>query len=89
MPGQHWALTGENGSGKSTFLRLLRGQIAPAWGGTIERFGSDKRRSLEEIGRDIALLSPHLQARFDGEMPVENAIGSGFLDAFELWRPLD
>ena len=88
MPGQHFAFTGENGSGKSTFLRLLRGQIAPAWGGTIERFGSDKRRSLEEIGRDIALLSPQIQARFDGEMPVGNAIGSGFLDAFELWRPL-
>ena len=35
MLGQHWVLTGENGSGKSTFLRLLRGQIAPAWGGSI------------------------------------------------------
>lgn len=88
MPGQHWALTGENGSGKSTFLRLLRGQLAPAWGGTIERFGSDKRRSLAAIGRDIALLSPQIQARFGDEMPVEEAIGSSFLDAFELWRPL-
>ena len=88
MPGQQWALTGANGSGKSTFLRLLRGQLAPAWGGSITRFGSDKRRSLAEIGRDIALLSPHTQARFDGEMAVEDAIGSAFLDAFELWRSL-
>ena len=88
LPGQHFALTGENGSGKSTFLRLLRGQLAPAWGGTIERFGSDKRRALAEIGRDIALLSPHVQARFADEMPVENAVGSGLLDAYELWRPL-
>lgn len=88
MPGQHFAFTGENGSGKSTFLRLLRGQLAPAWGGTIERFGSAKRRSLEEIGRDIALLSPQIQARFGDEMPIEDAVGSGFLDAFELWRPL-
>ncbi len=88
LVGQHFALTGPNGSGKSTFLRLLRGQIAPAWGGTIARFGSDKRRSLAAIGRDIALLSPHVQARFADEMPVENAIGSGLLDAYELWRPL-
>ena len=88
LRGQHFALIGENGSGKSTFLRLLRGQIAPVWGGAIERFGSDKRRSLEAIGRDIALLSPHVQARFADEMPVEAAIGSGFLDAYELWRPL-
>ena len=88
LPGQHWILSGENGSGKSTFMRLLRGQIAPAWGGLVSRFGSDKRRSLEEIGRDIALLSPQTQARFGDEMPVEEAIGSGFLDAFELWRAL-
>ena len=88
MPGQHWAMTGANGSGKSTFLRLIRGQIAPVWGGCIERFGFAKRRSLSEIGRDIALLSPQVQARFGDEMPVESAIGSGFVDAFELWRPL-
>ncbi len=85
---QQWALTGANGSGKSTFLRLLRGQLTPAWGGTIERFGSNVRRSLADIGRDIALLSPQIQARFSDEMPVEAAIGSGFLDAFELWRTL-
>ena len=88
MPEQHWVFTGENGSGKSTFMRLLRGQLAPAWGGSIERFGSDKRRSLQEIGRDIALLSPQIQARFGDEMPIEDAIGSGFLDSFELWRSL-
>ena len=87
-PGQHWVFSGANGSGKSTFMRLLRGQIAPVWGGAIRRFGSDKRRALAEIGRDIALLSPQTQARFGDEMPVEAAIGSGFLDAFELWRPL-
>ena len=88
LPGQHWVFSGDNGSGKSTFMRLLRGQIAPAWGGAIERFGLDKRRSLEEIGRDIALLSPQIQARFGDQMPVVAAIGSGLLDAFELWRPL-
>ena len=88
LPGEHWAITGANGSGKSTFLRLLRGQIAPAWGGTIERFGQTKRRSVEEIGRDIALLSPQIQARFADQMPVEDAIGTGFLDAFALWRDL-
>ena len=87
-PGQHWVFSGENGSGKSTFMRLLRGQIAPAWGGEIRRFGSGKRRSLEDIGRDIALLSPQTQARFGDALPIEDAVGTGFLDAFELWRPL-
>ena len=88
MPGQHWAIEGPNGSGKSTFLRLLRGQIAPVWGGTVERFGTTKRRSLEDLGRDIALFSPQVQARMADPMPVEDAVGSGLLDAFALWRAL-
>lgn len=29
LPGQHWALLGANGAGKSTFLALLRGELWP------------------------------------------------------------
>lgn len=28
-PGQHWVIVGRNGSGKSTFLRLVRGELWP------------------------------------------------------------
>jgi len=27
--GQHWVMLGRNGSGKSTFLRLIRGELWP------------------------------------------------------------
>lgn len=86
--GTHWGLSGANGSGKSTFLRLLRGQLAPAWGGVIERWGETKARPLWEWGRDIALLSPQLQAQFGDQMSVETAIATGFFDAFLLHRAL-
>ena len=33
MPGEHWLVTGANGSGKSSFLRMLHGQLRPALGG--------------------------------------------------------
>ena len=29
LPSEHWAVLGENGAGKSTFLRLLRGDVRP------------------------------------------------------------
>ncbi len=32
--GQHWCLRGANGSGKSTFVALLYGDLWPAHGGT-------------------------------------------------------
>jgi molybdate transport system ATP-binding protein len=76
--GEHWVISGSNGAGKSTFLRLLRGELAPARGGTIERFGSTKLLPVWEIGRKISLFSPALQARFRDEMPIEAAMGSGF-----------
>ena len=35
MPGEHWLVTGANGSGKSSFLRLLYGALRPALGGSV------------------------------------------------------
>ncbi len=35
--GEHWMIHGKNGSGKSTFLRLLAGDEYPAVGGSINR----------------------------------------------------
>ena len=87
--GAHLAIRGANGSGKSTFLRLLCGKLAPAKGGEIVRFGSNKTRPIWEIARDVALVSPQLQARFRDEMSVETAVSTGFFDAFSLWRALD
>lgn len=78
LPGEHWVVAGPNGSGKSTFLRLLRGELAPARGGILERFGSAKRLPVWEVGKNVALLSPALQARYRDHLGVEAAIASGF-----------
>ncbi len=80
--GQHFALEGKNGSGKTTFLRLLRGELFPARGGKIVRFGVDKLQSRAAIGRHIALLSPALQAIYGDAISVETAVASGFFDSF-------
>lgn len=80
--GQHFAIEGGNGAGKTTFLRLLRGELWPARGGEIERFGSDKPQPRAVIGRQISLLSPALQARYSDEISVETAVASGWFDSF-------
>ena len=43
--GEHWAILGSNGSGKSTFLRLIRGDLwpVPGKGERIYRLGSIER----------------------------------------------
>ncbi len=37
--GEQWAIYGANGAGKSSFLKLLYGDLSPALGGRIERKG--------------------------------------------------
>ncbi len=86
--GHHFRVTGENGSGKSTFFRLLRGQLRPAWGGKTTRFGQEREVALQEIGAQVSLLSPQLQARFADKMSVMEAISTGFFDSFVVTRPL-
>ncbi|RYE41052.1 MAG: ATP-binding cassette domain-containing protein, partial [Hyphomicrobiales bacterium] len=68
--GQHVAIEGGNGAGKTTFLRLLRGELHPAFGGKIVRFGQQKM-ARAEIGTRIAFLSPALQARYADQITVQ------------------
>jgi ABC-type molybdenum transport system ATPase subunit/photorepair protein PhrA len=82
--GHHFAIEGGNGAGKTTFLRLLRGELWPARGGLVERFGSDKPQPRAVVGRQISLLSPALQARYSDEISVETAVASGWFDSFGL-----
>ena len=42
--GEHWSVFGANGAGKSSFLKLLYGDLSPALGGRIERAGSPAAR---------------------------------------------
>jgi len=78
MEGEHWQLTGPNGAGKSTFLRLLHGQLRPAKGGTIEFPGIDNPDNVWSLRRQIAWVSPELQAGYWFPSTVHQCIASGF-----------
>jgi cobalt/nickel transport system ATP-binding protein len=56
-PGQRVALTGANGSGKTTFMHLIVGLVRPSRG-RIEIFGKERREEADfhEVRRRIGLL---------------------------------
>jgi molybdate transport system ATP-binding protein len=76
--GEHWQLTGPNGAGKSTFLRLLHGQLRPAKNGSIDFPGIDDPENVWSLRRQVAWISPELQAGYWYPSTVYQCIASGF-----------
>jgi len=81
--GEHWAFLGANGAGKSTLARLVAGEVHPAYGATVERFGLGPLGTLDERRRLIGLVSADVQAQHRAATalrPVSGAVvvASGF-----------
>jgi ABC-type molybdenum transport system ATPase subunit/photorepair protein PhrA len=76
--GEHTAIHGANGSGKSTFAELIAGTLPAAYGAEIERFGEHGPFDVRELRRRIAHVSDALQIAYDANPTVERAIASGF-----------
>jgi molybdate transport system ATP-binding protein len=75
--GQHWLVTGHNGAGKSTFAKLLRGDVSPALGGVVRFFGRESMPIWERHAQ-IALVSSDIQYAHRVEATGFEIIASGF-----------
>ena len=87
-PAQHWLVTGANGSGKSTFLRLLHGQLRPALGSEIHWPALGDPRNVWELRKQVAWLSPELQAAYRYPSTVRACVASGFESSIGQTRAL-
>jgi molybdate transport system ATP-binding protein len=85
--GEHWVVTGRNGSGKSTFLGLLYGTHPAALGGRVLRRGHPPGTPLEDIRAGIGLVSPELQSEYDAESTLEEIVVSGLRGSVGLDEP--
>jgi molybdate transport system ATP-binding protein len=86
MPGEHWLVTGANGSGKSTFLRVLHGQLRPALGGTVSWPALGNPRDVWELRKRVAWVSAELQAAYRFPSTVRACIASGFTSSVGATR---
>jgi molybdate transport system ATP-binding protein len=74
---EHWAVFGANGAGKSSFLKLLHGDLAPALGGTIDRSGFPRGTPIEAWKRQVGYVSPELQSDYAVNVTVFDLVASG------------
>jgi ABC-type molybdenum transport system ATPase subunit/photorepair protein PhrA len=75
--GQHWAVFGANGAGKSSFLKLLYGDLSPAQGGLIERRGMPRGAPIAAWKRRVGFVSPELQADYAIDVGLVDLVASG------------
>ncbi|MGO9635885.1 MAG: ATP-binding cassette domain-containing protein [Steroidobacteraceae bacterium] len=75
--GQHWAVFGANGSGKTSFLKLLYGDLSPALGGRIERAGFPAGTPISLWKQQVGYVSPELQADYAVDVTIRDLVASG------------
>ncbi len=75
--GEHWAVFGANGTGKSSFLKLLYGDLSPALGGSIERAGLPRGTPINSWKRRVGYISPELQTEYAVNVTVSDLVASG------------
>jgi molybdate transport system ATP-binding protein len=85
--GESWAVLGANGAGKTSFLRLVAGDLRPMPGGVVERRGLPPNASREEIQQRLAIVGPDLHARHVNDLPVLDVVVSGLRGSIGIDEP--
>ena len=86
--GEHWAVFGAKGAGKSSFLKLLYGDLSPALGGKIERVGFPAGTPIFEWKRRVGYVSPELQSLYTTGVNVMELVASGRHSSIGLAAPM-
>lgn len=75
--GEHWAVLGLNGAGKTSLLNMVNGYIWPTTGEVVvlgEKFG---KTDIVQMRRKIGWVSSSLAEKVNGYHPVEELVVSG------------
>ena len=82
--GDCWVVHGSNGSGKSSLLQLLYGDLRVAHGGVMWRTGIESGVPIEVFKRHVGLVAPELQAAHPRHLTVEEVVSSGLHSSIGL-----
>lgn len=86
--GQHWQVTGPNGSGKTCLLNLITGDHPQCYINDIFVFGMQRGNgeSIWQIKQHLGYVSSALQWEYRVTVNVRNAIISGFYDSIGIYQ---
>jgi iron complex transport system ATP-binding protein len=85
MPGEHWAILGENGSGKTSLLSALTGYFTPT-DGEVELLSQHYGKSdWRELRKKVGLVSSAIRQMIPEDEPALQTIISGRYAMIDFW----
>lgn len=86
--GEHWQLSGKNGSGKTCLLNLITGDNPQCYNNDIEVFGFKRGsgESIWDIKQHIGYISNALHMDYRVSISALNTVISGFYDSIGLYQ---
>jgi iron complex transport system ATP-binding protein len=83
--GQHWAILGANGSGKTSLLSALTGYLMPT-AGEISLLGQIHGRSdWRELRKQVGLVSSSIRQMMSDDEPALETVASGKYAMIHFW----
>ena len=61
---ENWAVVGVNGAGKTSFMKLIFGELIPIDGGEVRWFGNEKHGPLSNARKRIGFVSADFQEKY-------------------------
>ena len=86
--GQHWAILGANGSGKTSLLSALTGYLMPTSGDILLLGKKYGHADWRELRKDIGIVSSSVRQMMSGDEPALETVASGKFAMIDFWGRL-
>lgn len=87
-PGQHWAILGANGSGKTSLLSALTGYLMPTAGEIVLLGRKYGRSDWRELRKKIGIVSSSVRQMMSDDEPALETVVSGKFAMIDFWGHL-
>jgi iron complex transport system ATP-binding protein len=83
---ENWAVVGNNGAGKTTFMKLVHGELIPIHGGKVQWFSFPYLAPLWQVREKIGFVSAEYQERYDVNLTGWQVVASGLFASIGLYE---